>query len=222
MPSAAEVPIAPTGERRWPMAVAALATVGLHQLLPGDFRVSPRWMYPAFMVAFLVVLVLGDPGRIDRQRRWLRVTTGLMIGLITVVNAVSAARLVAGILTAGKSFDTAAQLLLIGAVVFLTNVLAFALWFWDLDGGGPAARAAGSKEHRTAFVFPEMTVPEMIRPGWYPQFVDYLALSFNTATAFGPTDVAAIRPWAKLMMMAESSISLALATLVVARAVNIL
>ena len=204
------------------MAVAALAAVGLHQLMPADFRVSPHWMYPAFMVVFLVLLVAGDPGRIDRQRRWLRITTGLMIGLITLVNAFSAARLVAGILTKGHSFDTAGQLLLIGAVVFLTNVIAFALWFWDLDGGGAAARAAGSRHHPTAFVFPEMTVPELVPSTWYPQFTDYLALSFNTATAFGPTDVAAIRPWAKLMMIAESLISLALATLVVARAVNIL
>jgi hypothetical protein len=204
------------------MAVAALAAVGLHQLMPADFRVSPHWMYPAFMVIFLVVLILGDPGRIDRQRRWLHVTTGLMIALITFVNAFSAARLIIGILTKGRTFDTAGQLLLIGAVVFLVNVVAFALWFWNLDAGGPAARAAGNREHRAAFVFPEMTVPELVPPGWYPQFIDYLALSFNTATAFGPTDVAAIRPWAKAMMIAESTISLALATLVVARAVNIL
>jgi hypothetical protein len=204
------------------MALAAVAAVALHQLMPADFRVSPHWMYPAFMVVFLVVIVLGDPGRIDRHRRWLQVTTGLMIGLITLVNAFAAGRLVDGILTKGSSFDTASQLLLIGTVVFLTDVLAFALWFWDLDGGGPAVRAAGSREYPTAFVFPEMTVPELVPPSWYPQFVDYLALSFNTATAFGPTDVAAIRPWAKLMMIAEASISLALATLVVARAVNIL
>lgn len=204
------------------MAVAALAAVALHQVMPSSFRVSPHWMYPAFMAGFLIVLIVGDPGRIDRQRRWLRVTTGLMIGLITLVNAVSAGRLVDGILTKGNSFETARQLLLIGAVVFITNVIAFALWFWDLDGGGPAARAAGSPGHRPAFVFPEMDVPELVSPGWYPQFIDYLALSFNTATAFGPTDVAAIRPWAKLMMMTEAAISLTLATLVVARAVNIL
>ncbi len=212
----------PVGERRWPMVVAALTAVGLHQLMPADFRVSPHWMYPAFMVVFLVILVVGDPGRIDRQRRWLRVTTGLMIGLITLVNAFSVGRLVDGILTKGHSFDTAGQLLIIGGVVFLTNVIAFALWFWDLDGGGPADRAAGSLRHPKAFVFPEMTVPELVPNGWYPQFVDYLALSFNTATAFGPADVSAIRPWAKLMMVAEATISLALATLVVARAVNIL
>jgi hypothetical protein len=204
------------------MAVAALSAVALHQLMPSDFRISPHWMYPVFMVAFLIVLIVGDPGRMDRQRRWLRVTTGLMIGLITLVNAVSAGRLVNGILTKGHSFDTAGQLLLIGAVVFITNVIAFALWFWDLDAGGPAARAAGSPGHPTAFVFPEMTVPELIPAGWYPQFIDYLALSFNTATAFGPTDVAAIRHWAKFMMIAEATISLTLATLVVARAVNIL
>jgi len=204
------------------MAVAALAAVGLHQLMPSDFRVPPHWMYPAFLVVFLVVLVVGDPGRIDRQRRWLHVTTGLMIGLITLVNAFSAGRLVVGILTKGNSFDTAGQLLLIGAVVFLTNVIAFALWYWHLDSGGPAARAAGSSQRPTAFVFPEMSVPELVSSAWYPQFIDYLALSFNTATAFGPTDVAAIRPWAKVMMIAEASISLALATLVVARAVNIL
>ena len=204
------------------MAMAAVAAVALHELMPADFRASPHWLYPVFMVAFLAVLIVGDPGRIDRQQRWLQVTTALMIGMITLVNAFSAARLIVGILTKGNSFDTAGQLLLIGAVVFLINVLAFALWFWDLDGGGPAARAAGSGGDRTAFVFPEMTVPELVPQRWYPVFIDYLALSFNTATAFGPTDVSAIRPWAKMMMIAESFISLALATLVVARAVNIL
>jgi len=204
------------------MAGAALSAVVLHQLMPSDFRLAPHWIYPAFMVVFLLILVVGDPGRIDRERRWLKVTTGLMIGMITLVNAVSAVRLVDGILTKGHSFDTARQLLIIGAVVFVTNVISFALWFWDLDGGGPAARAARSPRHPTAFVFPEMSVPELVPAGWYPQFIDYLALSFNTATAFGPTDVAAIRPWAKLMMIAEATISLTLATLVVARAVNIL
>lgn len=204
------------------MAVAALCAVALHQLMPADFRISPHWMYPAFMVGFLVILVVGDPGRIDRQRRWLRVTTGLMIGMITLVNAFSAARLVAGIFTKGKSFDTAGQLLIIGGVVFITNVIAFALWFWDLDGGGAAARASKPATENPAFVFPEMTLPEMTTPGWFPQFVDYLTLSFNTASAFGPTDVSAVKGWAKLMMIGESLISLTLATLVVARAVNIL
>jgi hypothetical protein len=170
---------------------------------------------------FLVVLIVGDPGRIDRQRRWLRVTTELMIAAITVATAFAASRLVVGILQ-GTGFDTAGQLLAIGAVVWLTNVIAFALWYWDLDNGGAAARARGSTTTTPAFVFPEMTLTGFARPGWYAQFVDYFTLSFNTATAFSPTDVSAIKPWAKLMMTTESIISLSLLGLVVARAVNIL
>src|SRR5207342_2331720 len=100
-----------------------------------------------------------------------------------------------------------------------TNVIAFGLWYWDLDRGGPAARAAGSTI-RPAFLFPEMSVPEHVREGWYPTFVDYLHLSFNTAMAFSPTDVSAIKPWAKLLMMAEETISLVVGVLVIARAVN--
>ena len=203
------------------MSAAVLAAGVLHQLLPADFRVSPRWIYPMFLVAFLVVLIVGDPGRIDRQRRWLRVTTGLMIALITCVNAFAATRLVVGIL-GNTAFDTAGQLLAIGVVIWLTNVIAFALWYWDLDHGGAAARAAGSTTTTPALVFPEMTLPQFAPPQWYPRFVDYLTLSFNTATAFSPTDVCAIKPWAKLMMITESVISLSLVALVVARAVNIL
>lgn len=203
------------------MAAAALTAGVLHQLLPDSFRVSPHWVYPVFLAAFLVVLIAGDPGLIDRQRTWLRWTTGLMIALITLVNALAAARLVIDILTNG-SFDTAGQLLASGSIVWLTNVIAFALWFWDLDGGGAAARAAADGRHRPALVFPEMTLGDVVEDGWYPQFADYLALSFNTATAFGPTDVAAIKPWAKFLMITESLISLALAALVIARAINIL
>ncbi|WP_407343680.1 hypothetical protein [Pengzhenrongella phosphoraccumulans] len=208
------------GEHRWPMAAAALTAGILHQLLPEHFRVAPHWLYPAFLVVFLVVLIAGDPGLIDRDRRWLRVTTGLMIGMITLVNGISAVRLVNGILKSG-TFETASQLLATGAIVWLTNILAFALWFWDFDGGGAGARAAHGLRH-PAFVFPEMTYPELAPASWRPQFVDYLALSFNTATAFGPTDVSALRRWAKVLMIMESLISLALATLVVARAVNVL
>jgi len=209
------------GEHRWPMAIAALTAGVLHELLPRDFRVAPLWIYPVFLVVFLLLLIAGDPGLIDRDRPWLRVTTGLMIALITFVNGTAAIRLVAGILHPG-SFDTASQLLGIGSIVWLTNIVAFALWFWDLDGGGASARAAHGATSNPAFVFPEMTYPEFAPKSWYPQFVDYLALSFNTATAFGPTDVSALKRWAKTMMISESLISLALATLVVARAVNIL
>lgn len=103
------------GERRWPMATAVLSVALLQELIPEDFRIMPRFVYPTVLGCFLAVLVIGDPGRIDRERRWLRVTTFLMFGLITLVTATSALRLVAGIFT-DATFATASQLLIIGGV----------------------------------------------------------------------------------------------------------
>lgn len=203
------------------MAVAVLAVGGLHAALPDDFRTIPSWVLQGFLVVFLAVLVLGDPGRIDRDKPWLHATTAAMIGLITAANALAVGHLVQGILN-GAQFASAAQLLQIGVVVWLVNVIAFALWFWDLDGGGAAARASGRQRVTRAFVFPESNLPEHADDGWFPHFVDYLALSFNTATAFSPTDVSAVKPWSKLLVMAESMTSLAVALLVLARAINIL
>ncbi len=210
-------------ERRWPMALAVMVVGFLFELLPQDFRMFPGlyFVYPTFLAVFLIVLIVGDPGRIDRQRRWLRVTTGLMIATITLATAFQAVRLVVGILTQA-SFDSAGQLLAIGGIIWVSNVVAYALWFWDLDAGGAAARANADTTITPAFVFPEHSMGDPVPDGWYPQFVDYVALSFNTALAFSPTDVSAIRPWAKLMMISESLTSLALGALVIAYAVNIL
>ena len=204
------------------MALAVLAAGGLRAVLPSQLRNGDtRWAFVVVLVALLAVLVIGDPGRIDRDSTWLRVLTGSLIGLISAVNAAAAVRLVAGIIGAVK-FSTDANLLLAsGGAIWLSNVIAFGLWYWDLDRGGAAARARGSGP-APAFVFPEMANAQYVGPGWYPKFLDYLSLSFTTAMAFSPTDVSAIRPWAKLMMMAEEVISLLVAILVVSRAVNIL
>lgn len=211
------------GERRYPMALAVLAVAVLYLFIPDDFRLTPsfRYLFPAFLIVFLLVLVIGDPGRIDREVQWLRTVTTVMIAFITAMTIVAAARLVIGILD-NSPFASASQLLIIGGVILFTNMVAFALWFWHLDAGGPAARAHGRTDHRAAFVFPEQHVPELVGEGWYPQFVDYFAVSFNTSTAFSPTDVSAVRHWAKLFMIVESSTSLLLVALVIARAINIL
>jgi hypothetical protein len=209
-------------ESRWPMAVAVLAAGSLRAVLPSQLRDGDaRWAFITVIVVLLVILVIGDPGRIDRDYTWLRVLTGSLIGLISAVNATAAVRLVAGIIGAVKFSTDANVLLASGGAIWLSNVIAFGLWYWDLDRGGPAARARGSGR-QPAFVFPEMANPQYAAPGWYPKFLDYLFLSFTTATAFSPTDVSAIKSWAKLMMMAEEAISLVVAILVVSRAVNIL
>jgi hypothetical protein len=204
------------------MAVAVLLTGIMRTALPAQLRLrdAPGVLF-ALLAVLMIALIVGDPGRIDRQTRWLRILTGSLIGLITLANGGSSVRLVIAIFQ-GEPFTKDARVLLTsGSIIWLTNVITFGLWFWDLDRGGAAARALGSTVG-PAFVFPEMSNPEHVREGWYPTFVDYLHLSFSTATAFSPTDVSAIRPWAKLMMMAEEAISLVVGLLVVARAVNIL
>jgi uncharacterized membrane protein len=210
------------GESRWPMAVAVLVAAVLRTLLPPELRLhDARGLFLALVAVLVGVLIVGDPGRIDRQATWLRVMTGSLIGLITFVNGGSSIRLVISIIYSEPFTQTARVLLACGGIIWLTNVIAFGLWYWDLDRGGAAARAAGSTI-KPAFLFPEMSSPEYVREGWYPTFVDYLHLSFNTAMAFSPTDVSAIKPWAKVMMMAEEAISVVVGVLVVARAVNIL
>jgi uncharacterized membrane protein len=213
---------AQVGERRWPMAAAVLLAGVLRIFLPPQLRLDDaRPLFVVVLAVLTVALIVGDPGRIDRQKTWLQVLTGVLIGVITFVNAGSSVRLVYAIIKA-EHFTTDANILLAsGGIIWLTNVIAFGLWYWALDRGGAAARAVGTGTS-PAFVFPEMSNPELVRDGWYPSFVDYLHLSYSTAMAFSPTDVSAIKPWAKLMMMAEESISVVVGILVVARAVNIL
>jgi hypothetical protein len=103
----------------------------------------------------------------------------------------------------------------------LTNVIVFALWYWELDRGGPASRAAARRIHPD-FLFPQMSVPDLVHPDWEPAFVDYLFLAFTNATAFSPTDTMPLSRWAKMAMMVQASISVVVVALVIARAVNIL
>jgi len=204
------------------MAAAVLAVGVLRIFLPPELRVSDAsGLFLVVIVVMVVALILGDPGRIDREVTWLRILTGALIAVITLVNAGSSVRLVISIIYAEPFTQTARVLLACGGIIWLTNVIAFGLWYWDLDRGGAAARAAGSTR-RPAFLFPEMSNPDFVGENWSPAFVDYLHLSFTTATAFSPTDVSPLKPWAKVMMMSEETISLALGILVVARAVNIL
>jgi hypothetical protein len=210
------------GEHWWPVALAIIVVAGLHVALPAKYRVNPPWVAPAVLLALLAALLIGDPGRIDRQKTWLRIITDIMIAFITVANLFAAVHLVRDILTNNKVFaSNAPGLLATGGVIWATNVIAFGLWYWDLDRGGAAARAHHPYAN-PAFVFPEMQHTEYAPAGWVPTFADYLSLSFWTATAFSPTDVSAIKRWAKLLMMTEAVVSLGIGALVIARAINIL
>ncbi len=140
-----------------------------------------------------------------------------MIAFITVTNLLAAIHLFHDILTNNKLYaNNATGLLATGGVIWATNVIAFALWYWDLDRGGAAARAHRPQAN-PAFIFPEMLHPQYVPAPWVPKFVDYLSLGFWTATAFSPTDISANRPWAKLLMITEAAVSLGIAGLVIAR-----
>jgi hypothetical protein len=221
-PAIALAPPAERGERWWPVALAIIVVAFLHVILPARYRVHPAWVVPAVLLGLLAVLIAADPGRIDRQKTWLRVVTGLVIAFVTLANLFAAVRLVVDILTNNALYrNNPGALLAVGGVIWVTNVIAFSLWYWDLDRGGAATRAH-PPDQNPAFVFPEMQHTEYVAAGWVPRFVDYLSLGFWTAMAFSPTDISAIKPWAKLLMMLEATGSLALAALVIARAINIL
>ena len=204
------------------MALAIVVVAFLHVALPAKYRVNLAWVAPAVLLALLAALIVGDPGRIDQQKTWLRIGTSAVIALLTVANLLAAARLVDDIPTNSKLYaSNATGLLATGGVIWATNVIAFGLWYWDLDRGGLAARAHHPQAN-PAFIFPEMLHAQYVPATWVPQFVDYLSLGFWTATAFSSTDISAIKPWAKLLVITEAVVSLVIAALVIARAINIL
>jgi uncharacterized membrane protein len=207
------------GEHRWPQATAVLVAVVLQLLLPDQLVPQARYILPALEIVLLGLLVVASPFRLDRESAVLRTAGLAMAALVSVANAWSAVLLVRGLV--GGTTEDAPTLLLAGAAVWLTNVVAFALWYWELDRGGPAARAHGRRRHPD-FAFAQMQSPDLADPDWEPRFADYFYLAFTNATAFSPTDVLPLTRWAKLTMMAQSVVALAVVVLVVARAVNVL
>jgi len=208
------------GEPRWPMAGAVVAAMTLTVLLPADVRLGPRWLLPLIEGILLVTVIAADPGRITRRSRELR-TLSIVLVAVLVLNALAATiLLIDDLIHGGGPTNSASQLLVAGSVVWVSNNIAFALLYWELDGGGAAARAHGRSMH-VDLAFPQQLNPQVAPAGWRPRFVDYLYLGFTNATAFSPTDVMPLVPWAKLAMAFQSIISLAILGLVVARAVNV-
>jgi hypothetical protein len=211
------------GELRWPVAVTTAVAIALQVAVPDKLvLVSPSWVLPAAQGALLIVLVTANPRRIDRQSMAMRMLSLFLGALLTLANGWSVARLAVGI-TRGSMGHDPGQLLVTGAVIWLTNVVVFGLWYWEFDRGGPVARALNIGNRYPDFQFPQMvSPPEMIPPEWEPAFVDYLYLAFTNAAAFSPTDVMPMSRWAKVAMTVQSLISIVTVALVVSRAVNIL
>src|SRR5215470_17133324 len=202
------------GEHRWAVSMAVVAAIGLQALLPDAYVMHPRFLVEGVVAALLIGLIIANPTHIDREHRALRLTGLALIAGISAANIYSAGLLVHALLY-GRAGSDPTRLLVTGAQVWLTNVIVFALWYWDFDRGGPVARAHA---HRTQpdFLFTQMTVPELAPENWESRFGDYLYLSFTNATAFSPTDVLPLTRWAKMLMMLQSAVSLITVALVIA------
>jgi uncharacterized membrane protein len=202
-------------EPRWPGILALLAGAGLHYALPSRLSVGPDWFLPVLMFV-LMAPILASPT--ERAYRLARVLTFVATGALTLALIASLVLLIVGI---PEHRDNPAPMLRAAAVLWVTNILVFALWYWKLDAGGPLGRDHAKRPIRSAFLFPQM-VKEPPDLNWSPQFIDYLFLAFNTSTAFSPTDSAVLDRWAKVCMMVQSLLSLTIIAVLAARAINVL
>jgi uncharacterized membrane protein len=207
-------------EPRWPIAAAVLVATILYVGTPHRGRVPGWWLFPVAQLVLLGLLIAQDPGRIDRRSPTLKRLMMALLVVMTFGTGLGVVVLASDILGAAKGV-TATVLLGRGAAIWVANVIIFSLWYWEFDRGGPAERAAGSPIP-PSFAFPENATPELAPAGWRPAYPDYLYLAYTNATAFSPTDTLPVRRWAKLTMMVQSTLSLVIAILVIARAINVL
>ncbi len=211
----------PAVRNHLPTALAALLLGGIYALIAQRFAVGPRGILP-IIVLLLVVLRLTSI-------RFGRFTVSRQIGIvllavITIAEAISTSLLVAGLADPGQRtnaipHEDALSLLRDSALIWLINVLTFSFWYWEIDGGGPAQR------HHHGYTSDDLLFPQIAEDhgsDWQPHYVDYLFLAFSTSTAFSATDTLILSRRTKLLVMAQSLISLIVLAVIAARAVNTL
>jgi hypothetical protein len=216
------------GENRWPPAVAVLVALVVYALLPSSLQLAGRFAIPGIEVLLLIALVVTNPRRITRQTRWSR---GVSVGLALIVIATNLVAL--GLLISELSAPApSGQNLLLGAMqIWVTNVIGFALLYWEIDRGGPVARRSAPRDEmpvadwRFSHDENKDTVSEVSRTasevsGWIPLFVDYLFLSVTNSSAFSPTDTMPLSSRAKVLMAVQATAALLVSLLLVARAVG--
>ena len=208
-------------EPRWLVVLAMLTAGGLYFALPEPMSVGPRWLLLVIVSILLVPAVLTNHRRLPA----LNVVLGhVLTGVITLFMLGSLGLLIRALLAHS---EPPAAVLRSGALLWATNVIVFASWYWRMDAGGPHGRAKRLGHQDGAFLFPQMSldgkeVTEADGLPWSPRFVDYLFLAFNTSTALSPTDTPVLSRWAKVLMMIQSLISLTVTLVLVGRAVNIM
>lgn len=206
-------------EPRWHVVLFVIAVGGLYYALPDKQIIyGPNWLFPAVVFALVIPTFIThakELHKIDRILGYI-LNTVLTIGMI-----ISVYKLIARLIDPAKGID-AKFLLNSAGLLWFINVVVFALWYWRLDAGGPHKREKTVGHKTGAFLFPQTTIDDKENKNWSPNFIDYLFISFNTSTAFSPTDVPVLSRWAKFLTMLQSIISLTVVALLLARAVNTL
>ncbi|GAC1389160.1 MAG: hypothetical protein NVSMB31_04730 [Vulcanimicrobiaceae bacterium] len=217
-------------EPRWHASIAVVLALALYVTLPPKVTYGPLWLFPLIVLGLLIPLSLFAPDR-KEETTLQRVASISVIAFVNLFNLVSVFLLVYFLIHPSQHHraETGGQLLLAGIQIWLTNILVFALWYWELDSDGPEARARGSSAadfENPDFQFPQMLGgqdgPICVKSGWKPLFIDYAFLAFNTATALSPADTMPLSRLAKMLMMTESVISFATIAVIVSRSINIL
>ena len=207
------------GEPRWPVALTVLFVNVLQFGLPNNLNIAFPHVVFGIQAILLIALVVVNPHHIASEDALPRRISLALVGVMSIANLSSVFKLIFALLNGGVS--DAKHLLMVGGSIWITNVVVFALWYWEFDRGGPAARAR-AKYHIPDFMFPQMSDPDLSAPHWAANFFDYLYISFTNSSAFSPTDVLPLTRWAKALMLVQSLTSLVVVALVIARAVNIL
>jgi uncharacterized membrane protein len=193
--------------------------IALQLLLPKNLSLKTQPYICAVEAIMALVLLIMNPGRISLHKVSTR-TLGIgLTSVMTASNIASAVHLIQRLIDG--SINNATSLLEFGGSIWICNIVIFSLWYWEFDRQGPGARAMALDPYPD-FLFPQMNTPEFSKPDWSPSYFDYLFTSFTNGTAFSPTDVMPLSKWAKMLMMAQSALSLVTVGLVIARAVNIL
>lgn len=212
-------PPPPRPEPAWPVLWAVLAAIALQLLMPLKVAAGPKWLIPGLEVLLVVTLVVLTPRQLEGPHRVRRMLAVAVTSLVSGANIASLVLLSHNLLH--HNVSNGRGLIFAGALIWLTNVLIFAIWYWEVDRGGPGQRAAG-RDGPPGFLYPQMADDQIEPINWRPQFIDYLYVSLTNSTAFSPTDTMPLTPWAKSMMGLQSLVSLVTVGLVVARSVNII
>jgi uncharacterized membrane protein len=206
----------PGGVPRWPGAVALLL-IGASYLALSDYvTVVPRLWLPGLMTVLVAALLTAHAGGRYRLAR------GISFVLLSIVTASIALREFFLVSTLSERSASAASVLVDAVLIWVGTVVAFAVWYWELDGGGPDERTRDAHASED-FLFPQMDQQDGRRAiGWTPGFLDYLFVSFTTSSTFGPTDTPALSGRVKILTVIQTVLSLVVVIVLVAWAVGTL